>query len=203
MKAKFFGVSFYVSYPAVALFTLALICDRKGTMFICFVSSILHEIGHIIAMKLTGAKLKSVCFNLGDVAINADNSNLSYSAEIVITLSGVAVNFLLSSLTFTLFSLTHAELFHGICISNLLIGAFNLLPVRFLDGGQLILLLLQKRFTPKICERIVNVLTFVFLVPIATTGLIFIFNSGHNYSLLFAALYLISTFVSKEYKNVS
>lgn len=203
MKTKVFGVSFYVSYPAVAFFTLALICDKKGTVIICFVSSLFHEIGHIIAMRLKGAKLKSVCFNLGDVAINADSSNLSYSAEFFVTLSGVVVNFLLCMLSLILFSVSKAEFFYNTCISNLLIGVFNLLPVRFLDGGQLVLLLLQKRFPPKICERTVDVLTIFFIVPIATMGLIFIFNSSYNYSLLFVALYLISTLVSKEYKNVS
>lgn len=203
MKTKLFGISFSVSYPAVAFLTLALICDRKGTVIICFLSSLLHEIGHIIAMKLTGAKLKSVCFNLGDVAINADSSKLSHRSEIFVNLSGVAVNFLLSLLSFAVFAVSNAEFFKSVAISNLLIGTFNLLPVRFLDGGQLILLFLQKRFTPKSCERTVDILTLVFLVPIATMGLIFIFNSGYNYSLLFAALYLISTLVSKEYKNVS
>ena len=154
-------------------------------------------------MKLCGAKLKSIAFNLGDVAINADCSNLSYTAEIVVTLSGVTVNFALALISLVLWLITDFGLFQSSLISNLLIGAFNLLPIRFLDGGQLVLLFLKKRFTLKFSDKFVDVLTVVFVVPIAALGLIFIFNSSYNYSLLFAALYLISTLVSKELKNVS
>lgn len=203
MKAKVFGVSVCVSFPAIAFLALALICDKKGTVFLCLVSSFLHESGHITAMKLKGARLKSVAFNLGDVAINADCSNISYSADIFITLSGVAVNLILSLLSLTLWFMCKAEIFYNLCVVNLLIGVFNLLPVRFLDGGQLILLFLKKHFLPRFCEKVVDVLTVVFIVPIGIAGLIFIFNSSYNYSLLFAALYLICTLVSKEFKNVS
>ena len=52
-------------------------------------------------------------------------------------------------------------------------------------------------------NKIVDILTVIFLVPLSVSGFIFIFNSSYNFSLLFAALYLISTLVSKEYKNVS
>ncbi len=154
-------------------------------------------------MKLSGAKLKSVSFNLGDVAINADSSSLSYNAEVFVTVSGVAVNLILSGVSFVIYAVSKTDLSFSFGISNLLIGLFNLLPVRFLDGGQLLMYLLQKCFTPKICERIADILTVVFIVPIAIWGIIFLFNSSYNFSLLFAALYLICTLVSKEYKNVS
>lgn len=203
MKAKFLGVEFFVSYPAVAFLSIAIICDKKGAVLLCFVSSILHEIGHIVAMKLKGAKLNSVAFNLGDVAINADCTMLSYSEEIFVSVSGVAVNLVVSLLSFILFFMSKSQPWYDLGLTNALLGVFNLLPVRFLDGGQLLTLLLQKSFTTNFSERIVNILTVIFLVPIGTLGLIFLFNSNYNYSLFFAALYLICTLVSKEFKNVS
>lgn len=203
MKVKIFGVLFSVSYPAVAFLSIALISDNNGTFLICLVSSFLHELGHISALKITGANIDSVRFNLGDVEIKADCTGVSSNAEIIISLSGVAVNLVLSLVGFLLWRIFGTTFFFNVIISNLLIAAFNLLPVRFLDGGQLVLLILQKYIDIYTSERIVNILTVVFVVPVAVAGFVFIFNSSYNFSLLFVALYLICTLVSKEFKNVS
>lgn len=203
MKVKIFGVLFSVSFPAVAFLSIALISDNKGTFLICLVSSFLHELGHISTLRITGVKIDSVRFNLGDVAINADYAGLSTNAEIMVLLSGVAVNLALSIIGFVFWQIFSTAFCFNIIISNLLIAAFNLLPVRFLDGGQLILLILQKFIDSDVSERIINVLTVVFIIPVAVAGFIFVFNSSYNFSLLFVALYLICTLVSKEFKNVS
>ncbi len=203
MKTKVFGTDFYFSFPAIAFLTLAIICDKKGTVLICLLSSILHELGHIVAMKIVGAKLKSVNFNLGDVAINADLSMLSYKAELFVNIGGVAVNFILSIIALTLYIVFKADFFQSLFISNVLIGAFNFLPVRYLDGGQVLLMLLQKRFSLKLSENILNALTVCFMVPVGICGLMFLFSSSYNFSLLFAVFYLICTLVLKEFKNVS
>lgn len=203
MKVKFFGVEFKVSFPAISFLALAIICDKRGTLLICFFSSVLHEFGHIAAMKLKGVRLKSVAFNLGDVAIDADLSSLSYKDELFVNAGGIAVNFILAIFAFLLNCFWQVDFFHNIIISNILIGVFNFLPVRYLDGGQILLIILKKRFSLNISERILNILSFCFMVPASISGLVFLFNSNYNFSLLFAVVYLICTLVSKEFKNVS
>ncbi len=203
MKARVSGVDFKVSFPAVAFLALAIICDKRGTVLLCLLSSVLHEFGHIIAMKINGVKIKSVAFNLGEVAINADLSSVSYKAELFINLGGVVVNFILAILGFLFYEISKLHFFHSFFISNSLIGVFNFLPVRYLDGGQILFIFLQKYFAPKISEIILNILTAFFIVPVGICGIIFLFNSSYNYSLLFAVLYLICTLVSKEFKDVS
>lgn len=203
MKVKLFGIVISVSFPAVAFLSIAILCDKKGAVPLCFISSLLHEIGHIIAMIVKGAEFKSIKFGLGDVSINADSQKLSYSDEIFITISGVAVNFILSLLMFAVWSIFKLSIFYDLSVVNLLLAFFNLLPVRFLDGGQLLLYALKKRLAPTACDKIVDILTLVFVIPIGVLGFIFLFNSTYNFSLLFAALYLICTLVSKEFKNVS
>jgi len=88
-------------------------------------------------------------------------------------------------------------------MSNLCVAVFNLLPIKYLDGGQLLILLLRSKLDYRRLDLIINIITFVFLVPVAVVGFVFLFNSRYNYSLLFAVLYLICTLVSKEFKNVS
>lgn len=203
MKFKVFGVDFFVSFPSIAFISLAIVCDKKSTVPICIGASLLHELGHIAAMRLTKVKVQSVSINLGDIAINADALPLSYKAEFFVNISGVLVNFLISLTSFLIYILWGKEVFRSFFISNILIGAFNLLPVRYLDGGQIAFIILQRFISQKNSERILNILTFCFMLPLATLAFLFLIKSKNNYSLLIAVLYLICTLVSKEFKNVS
>lgn len=203
MRLRAFGVVFSASFPAVALLALSVVCDRKGTVTLCVFSSLLHEMGHIIVMRLKGAHLKSVSFNLGEVAINADTSELSYGDEALVAIGGVTVNLLMAALGFGLWKITSYGLWFNFFVINGFIFCFNMLPIRLLDGGEVLVILLRRRVSEKTVLRIINLLSFVFLVPLGTIGLISVFNSRYNFSLLFATLYLICTLVSKEFKNVS
>lgn len=203
MKLKFFSVDVYISFLSIAFLSLAIICDKKGTVILCLVSSIFHEAGHILLMFSRGVKVKDIRFNLGDVAINADFSTVSVKDEILITLGGVMVNFTLSALSFILWVLVKSELFFSFGMVNLLLGMFNLLPVRNLDGGEILSIALNSRCSAKISDIICDTVTVIFMVPVGILGFVSLFNSSFNYSLLFASLYLICTLVSKEFRNVS
>jgi stage IV sporulation protein FB len=71
------------------------------------------------------------------------------------------------------------------------LGVFNLLPVMSLDGGHLLAIILDKRFSPRTVAITLKVTTFVFLLPLMTAGLYVLLNSGYNYSLLIISIYLI------------
>lgn len=178
---------------------MALVCDSSSSVLICVISSLLHETGHILTAKLKGANIKSVKVGLGDVAINADFSQLTPCGEMLVSLSGVAVNFILFIIGFALCKLLNSDFLFKISTVNALIGAFNLLPINGLDGGEFVFLLLQKRYSLSVSEKIMLVLSFVFSVPLFAVGIVFAINSKYNYSLLFAALYLLYTLVSKEF----
>ena len=203
MKLKAFGTEFSISFPAVAFLCLTIICDKKGNMLFCLLASFLHEIGHLFIMKLEGVSLHSVSFKIGEVVIKADSSSLSYRDEILISSGGVFVNFILAVIFYFIYTLSGNLFCHSFFVSNAAIGVFNLLPIRFLDGGDILWLILQNFLTRKVTDVILTILTVIFIVPVIVSGFIFILNSKYNYSLLLAALYLICTLVSKEFKNVS
>ena len=203
MKLKFLNTEFSVSFPAVAFLCLAIICDKEGNMLICLTSAVLHELGHVLAMKIKGVSVKSVAFNIGEVAIKADSSSLSYIDELFVSAGGVVVNFLLSAIFCFVYKLSGISFCYTAFVSNLAVGVFNMLPVRFLDGGDILILILQRLVTRRTADIILTVFTVVFIIPVFISGLIFIFNSSYNYSLFFAAVYLICTLVSKEFRNVS
>ena len=66
------------------------------------------------------------------------------------------------------------------------------------DGGQLLYILLSRRFTGHTAEKAVNIITFIALFPIAVLGFIILFNSDYNFSLLFVCGYIILSLVFKN-----
>ena len=54
MKFKLFGITFYVSYTAVAFLSIALLSDKNGSLFLCVLASLIHEaaIGKIAGEQL-------------------------------------------------------------------------------------------------------------------------------------------------------
>lgn len=78
------------------------------------------------------------------------------------------------------------------------VGLFNLIPVMSLDGGQLLYLLLSRRFDEALAERLVNIVTFLFIFPLAAVGFLLLLKSKYNFSLLFVCIYLVLSLVLKN-----
>ncbi|MCI2112819.1 MAG: site-2 protease family protein [Ruminococcus sp.] len=79
-------------------------------------------------------------------------------------------------------------------------GLFNILPVMSLDGGQLLYLILSRFFSDTVSQRIVNVITFIIIFPLATFGFILLFNSKYNFSLLIVCIYLVFSLICRNNK---
>lgn len=177
-----------VGYGLAAALTAVLILDRENRVICCIAAAALHELGHILMMRLYHVRICSISARLFDVKIEADRP-ASFSADLCITLGGPAANFLCAVL--------FLPLSRGMTLANLALGVFNLLPVMSLDGGRLLYLLLSRRFLPKTCIVILKTVSFFLLIPFLTAGLLVLFRSGYNYSLLAVSLYLLTVLFLK------
>lgn len=198
MKFKVGKTFVSVSYPAVAFCSLAIVSAPDSKVVLCLLSALFHECGHLSAMYFYRVSVKEISFNLGDVSINTDETVYGFRADVVVTLSGVAVNFLLALISGVVWLLFESSILLDFAVANLCIGFFNILPLSTLDGGNLLLILLQRHFSISTSEKILSVITAVFLAPLLIVGFLMLFAAKNNFSLLFAALYLIYIFVSKE-----
>ena len=129
------------------LVVLALLAGAGEVLPLVLLSALGHELGHLAALGLAGAKVERVRLTAFGAEIRADTRRLSYPREIACTLAGPAVNLLLA--------LTFARLGdHYVAAgSNLLLGCFNLLPVPALDGGRALHLLVSWLFDPVAADR--------------------------------------------------
>lgn len=188
MKAKFLGISFEASFLTVALMSIVLILDKSGKVFLCFLCAMIHECGHLLAMMLFSVKPKSVALRLFDIVIDADTDK-SFLADLVITLSGPILNFLTAILFFFIS--------YPMFVISVFIGAFNLLPLETFDGGHALTLILSKKLCVVAVRRILRTLTFILLLPLFFIGILVLFYSKYNYSLLLISLYLLAILFTK------
>lgn len=153
--------------------------------------SLWHEAWHIIALKLAGGKIKSLCA-IG-VGIKLNSTLLSYKRELAVTLAG-PLSSLFLFLVFLPFALKNEyTVFCTFC--NLIIFIMNIIPVFPLDGGRAVYLLLCTRFLPKTASKITKCISFIFLLPLFVLSVIILIKTGYNLSLMLICLYLSVLFL--------
>ncbi len=189
MSFRFADLRIFLGYEVVAAMTAVLLLDRENRIICCFLAALLHELGHLLMMKLCGVRVRGLRLRLFDVLIEADEPP-TVRSDVWITLGGVTMNFL--------FALIFAPIDTRLSLPNLALGIFNLLPVMSLDGGHLLGIVMARRFSPRVCENTLRISTFILFVPLFTAGIYLLLHSGYNYSLLVIALYLSALLLLKK-----
>lgn len=90
-----------------------------------------HEAGHLLALYLLGVPVTALRLSAFGAELYAPRGRLSYGGELAAVLSGPAVNLVCG--------LVLAQLgppFWSAAGAHLILGVFNLLPLRPLDGGR-------------------------------------------------------------------
>ena len=113
---------------------LALTAGAGTVLPLVALSALCHELGHLSALYLARARVEEIRLTAFGAEIRADTRYLPYGREILCTLAGPAVNLLCGLGLSALGAWTAAGAHLSLC-------AFNLLPVRPLDGGRALQLL--------------------------------------------------------------
>lgn len=197
MKFKLFGTEIYVSFLFSAVITLMLATDRTGMVMPTLFAILMHESGHLFAMWALECAPKRIKLIPASVQITSPMTR-RYKNDIAIAVCGPLVNFVLF-LTFYLNYLAFKnELTLYYALLNLLIGAFNSLPVCGLDGGTVLQCLLAKRHGPDKAAVTVKIITFITALLIITVALILALKDTFNISLFIIGIYLfVMTLINK------
>lgn len=126
--------------------------------------SIVHELGHYLLLKWYRAEIRGFQINALGAVLDADTSGLSYGEEFLAVAAGPAANFLCASLL----ALGQKEKWNVWIGCNIVLCVFNLLPLRLLDGGRMLYLLVSWLAGPQIGELCLRWLGMLF------AGLIFV-----------------------------
>lgn len=111
--------------------------NGPGLLAMVLSAAALHELGHWLALRLCGAEVRGLQIGLLGAVLETDCARLSYGRELAAVLAGPGTN-LLCAWVLSRLGPPGLEAAVG---AHLVLGGFNLLPLRPLDGGRALYLL--------------------------------------------------------------
>ena len=174
-------VKVYIWFSFFAVICLFLAMGQNPWGLWCISASILHELGHLMAFVYKGYPPLELHFEYSGICLIPKKQLYSIRQEIFFLVSGSAVN-LVCSIALWLLKLPIAASFY------LVLGIFNLLPLRGLDGGQILWILLEcfwgARIGGAICAAISGMTDSLLIL-----GGFFLFQKTGNFTLLLTVFY--------------
>ena len=199
MQFKIKDTKIIISFTFFALVLLLNIFKKTEFLYISIFSAILHEIGHLVALKIFGAEITEFRISLFDCNIKSNKNNkISYYEEILISFLGPFTNLFLSVFLFVVNFNFDNELVKNIIIMNLVMGLFNLLPFNSFDGGKIIKLLIENKFNERIADFTVSIVSFVVLIPFSYVAFLNFLNSDNDFYLLIVSVFMFLTIILKK-----
>ena len=172
------------SLAAAVWITFWLYYDRSGDAVYSICAAAFHECGHLLALGL----LQRI--------ERAQTTRLSFAAEQIVAAAGPAANLVLAAVLGIL-SRYRMRLRRAVRV-NLLLSAFNMLPIRPLDGGEFLYALLCTRMLPADAQKWCKKAAAVAGIPSAAMAVWNFVHGRQNYSLLVSSLYVTSLLLASS-----
>lgn len=199
IRFNLFGYPISISYYFTAMVAFLLLSDGSGAVFWGMLAAAFHEMGHVAMMKVLKCPKCRIRFTGCGIKIVQNNfGGYGYWRDFYVAVAGAAVNLFLFLLFIGAGYLLPWSGLNMAAMSQLAVASFNMMPVYPLDGGQAVYALLCRKFTLEIAELLSNVISFMFLLPLAFFAFYVLFRSRYNFSLLVMVIYLVVMLVLKE-----
>ena len=197
MKFKLFGTEIYISFLFAAAVTIMLLTDKTGYMLPALFAIILHEMGHLFMMWILECSPKRIKLIPTSVQITAPFQK-RYRNDFLVAVSGPVVNILLFSTLYFNYLAFGNEVTLYFALLNLVIGVFNLLPVKGLDGGTILFCVLEKYKGPDKAAVILKIITIILAATLISTAITLTVRGKINISVYIMGIYLFVTSLLKN-----
>ena len=185
MIFRYKSIEFEISPLFFIIVSSLLLLDKSGYMSYSLLFSLLHELGHIAMMLLLKKPPKKVNFMFYGLEIKT--KVFTELETIFISLAGPFINIFIAMFFLVLSKLFSIE-FDFIILINLVFGAFNLLPINCLDGGDLLFSFLRLRFNDNTSKKVSKIISLIFAFLILVFGSILVIYG--NFGILSIGIYL-------------
>lgn len=185
---------FYI--PIFSLFCLiSFVVIEPGIYFFAVLGSVfIHEIAHISAMKFCGVKIERITLLPLGLNISAFSLLVPYRKQIFISAMGPFMNF---AVFLFYLALGRGEDFFA--LFNFLYGFLNILPIKGLDGAEILQAFLKCFFGEDIAIAVLKLSSFVFCLLLWMAGVYIFFILNGNISVFALSVFLFaSVFIKKQ-----
>lgn len=189
MNIKIGKTKFLISVPFCLLISALLLLDKTGYMAFSLSAAAVHEFSHMIFMNIFHCPPQEITASLKGVII-VGGRHASPKEEFFILLAGPLSNLCLAAA----FHFAGQALNRGAAISAAVVqsavGIFNLLPISGLDGGSLLLIILETLVSPEKAKLSAKLTSIAFSSAALFFGISLLFKTRTNPTLLLLGIYL-------------
>jgi hypothetical protein len=140
IEFKLCNITYRLDFSFFLLWCMVYILGKEALVLPTFIACLVHETGHIITMFLSKRRVHSIEFSgTGIKIVPIYDRLLPLRYDIAIMSAGCICNYILTAviLLFNLSSL------YSLAYVSLSLGVFNMLPIKSLDGWDILQLLLN------------------------------------------------------------
>ena len=183
-KTKYFNIE--ISFYFLVIIAFILTTDKTYITIYFFISILIHELGHLVAILYYKIKISKISFKIYGINIEIDHSRyLANYKDILILSSGSLANFLVA----IYFKYNNFIILYFI---NIFLGIFNLIPIESLDGGKILNIILFLLFPMKVAHNISVFISIFFIAVFSVLDFFFIIHGNLNITLSILCIMLIS-----------
>ena len=164
-------------------------------ILILFLCMFVHEVGHVIFIKLNGFDIQSIEILPFGINISTNGSRLTaYKTDIMIALSGPFANLTVSgALLFAIKLNGYNSILFFSFLANILYAAVNLFPVKNLDGGKAVEIFLKIILPENYSHIAFSAVSAIFLGILSVLAFFVMMVTGYNFTLILLCCYLFYT----------
>ncbi len=177
---------FKVSPLTYIILFSALLCGYFNYVLIILTILFIHDLGHIILMKIYKINIYEISIlPFGSIIKSDINYNIKSIKQFFISSAGILAEIIL----FFLFSFLYQiglinDISYNIFFQyNKLIIFFNILPIIPLDGSKILLSLIENILPYKLCLKVVNICSLIWII-------LFIYFNKMTFNLILIGLFL-------------
>ena len=172
----------YIWFSFFAIISLFLVLSQNEWGVWCISAGILHETGHLISYIIKGYPPKELHFEYSGIRLIPRRQIFHRKEDFIFLISGSLVNFI------CFFALKNFLLIPS--LFHLVLGIFNLLPLKSLDGGQIVAFLMEKILGFEKGEEVTDIISITVLCLLVLGGICLFIKTG-NFTLLITVIHLI------------
>lgn len=173
------------------LLTFLLVFLETKWIIAALLAIIVHETGHVAAMMILKIRIKSITFCSTGVSIAYTGEYTPYLHDIFAAIAGPLANIFVAFICCQIYKNTGGE-FSGVFMAfNICLAIFNLLPIKYLDGGKVMYSLSAVFTDPIFAEKTLQVFSDIFALLILFFGIYLFYTTGFNVTLLLTSLWLL------------
>lgn len=175
-------------FSFIALF-LFLFADLSVYTLILLCCIVIHELSHIITLKLFGGNIKKINVYPFGIDIISDMNTLSYTKELSVVLSGGVTNLLCAITAHYFWSVQHSAEMCFFIYANVVFGIGNLLPLPVFDGGRALHIIISRFFLPDIAFIVQKWTDFFAFLLFFAFSILLMLKTQCNFTLVICIAY--------------